>query len=781
MNYLKFPIVSWKDAQDNFTVSTVSGTKATAFGTDQKKCVNQIKSFLNWSFAQNPYETFPEFSEPKLEYFLVPIRTGYEVDEEFFPAEERLVIKIPVVWGRRDDDLVVCALPTLGQTFHCRNEGAISKLINGQAQSLLNGREPRELSRFLCPTEITVDTLNVRLKIKDKSSAPSNYPVLESVGTPFGTRAHKSSFPQAWQRDDLVRSLQLKLESPRGNLLILGNSGVGKSTLLVNAIRKLEKAESQFDDADLLVETKVSQRFWFTTADRLIAGMKYLGEWEERVEDVIGELSSIQGILCFENLEQLIRLGGNDPAESVAAFLIPYLQNNELRLIIETNARELDACKRLLPGFDSLFEVFEVKDFSQEKARQVLLSMAGQFQQNLKLEFDDSTADLTYRLFKRYFPYETFPGKCVKFWRELFTEHRLVKDSAGSVQHREATECKNRLNNRFDIGTDQVVSKFITQTGLPEALIRDELVITSEEIFEYLSSKIVGQDQACRTVTNIVTTLKSGLNDPTRPIGVRLFCGPTGVGKTEMAKTLAGYMFGSAESTSDAKHNDRLIRLDMSEYSGFGAAEKLLMQSNGEPSKMIQQIRDQPFAVLLLDEIEKAAGEVFDVLMGLFDEGRLTDRWGRTTDFRSSIVIMTSNLGVKKSQPIGFENDESDSYEKEVRNFFRPEFFNRFDGVVSFTSLSQDSIHAITNLELQKVGARSGLQNRDLDLRWSDEVIDFLVKIGFDKRLGARPLQRAIESSVVAPIARILAEEPGRSGLTIQLSMANEQIFVNWS
>lgn len=780
MNYLKFPIVTWKDAQDNFTVATVSGAKATAFGKDPKKCINQIKSYLNWTFGQNPYEVTPEFSVPQLDYYSVPIRTGYEVDEESYPAEERLSVKIPVVWGMRDDDLVVCVLPTLGQTFHCRNEAAIPKLINGQAQRLLNGREPRELSRFLCPEEITVESLNVRLEFKEANSGQAKYPILEAVATPFGTRTHKSSFPQAWQRDDLVRELLQKLESPRGNLLILGNSGVGKSTLLVNAIRKLEKTESKVDDEDEAPDTKASERYWFTTADRLISGMKYLGEWEERVEEVIGELSSIQGTLCFENLEQLVRLGGNDPAESIAAFLIPYLQNNELRLVVETNARELDACKRLLPGFESLFEVFDVEDFSQEKARQVLLSMAAQFRQNLKLKYDDSTADLTYRLFKRYFPYETFPGKCVKFWKELFVEHRSQSDALKLDKKSPPSDNDRRLDATFDIGTDHVVSKFIKQTGLPEALIRDEFVITAEEVFGHLRSKIIGQADACRTVTNIVTTLKSGLNDPARPIGVRLFCGPTGVGKTEMAKTLAEYMFGSGVSNNESKNNERLIRLDMSEYSGFGAAEKLLMQSNGEPSKMIQQIREQPFAVLLFDEIEKAASEVFDVMMGLFDEGRLTDRWGRTTDFRSTIIIMTSNLGVKKSQPIGFENDESDSYEKEVRQFFRPEFFNRFDGVVSFHSLSQESIRSITNLELRKVEKRSGLQSRDLRLSWSEGVVDFLVKSGFDKRLGARPLQRTIESWVVAPIARVLAEEPGRRSAAIQLSVENRRLIVKW-
>ena len=762
MMYMTFPIVSWVDGSGNFTVSTVSGVNASAYGPDLAKCHIQIKKYIAWKYNDESYGVEPDFHNPTLDFFMVPIRSGYQVDDGFFPDEERLMLKVPAVWGSREDGLVVCNLPLIGTTFHCREASLLETLVPTQVQSSLNGKEPIELSRYLVPTQLEVDSINVRIKNKSSRDSRRVYGTIETVAARLGSREHKSTFSQAWQQEQVVEALAAKLDSAVGNLLILGNGGVGKSTLLVNAIRRMEKQE-----ADRLKDTtesldddyRVSERFWFTSADRLIAGMQYLGQWEGRLEEVIKELAAIQGVLCFDNLQQLIRLGGQEPTESIASFLAPFIQNNEIRVVIEATKAELDSCRRLLPGFDALFDLFEVTDFTREQARAVLRDIGNQQKQNHKIDFEMGAADLTYRLFKRFFPYQSFPGKCVIFWRKLFMDFR--------ARQLEQKKRHDAVDSTIEI--DHVISAFVDQTGLPEALIRDEFIITADEVFSFFQSRIKGQETACRSVTNVVTTLKAGLNDPARPIGVQLFCGPTGVGKTEMAKTLAEYMFGS--STTNSGQNQRLIRLDMSEYAGFGAADRLLMQPNGEPSKLIQQIRERPFVVLLLDEIEKAAAEVFDVLMGVFDEGRLTDRWGRTTDFRSTIIIMTSNLGVRHSAPIGFENEAPEVYEKEIRRFFRPEFYNRFDAVVPFNPLGQESIRKITELELQKVEKRIGFTSRHLKLIWEEAVVDFLSETGFDKRYGARPLQRTVESLVVAPLARLLAEEPTIQHKKIQLQL----------
>jgi ATP-dependent Clp protease ATP-binding subunit ClpC len=243
---------------------------------------------------------------------------------------------------------------------------------------------------------------------------------------------------------------------------------------------------------------------------------------------------------------------------------------------------------------------------------------------------------------------------------------------------------------------------------------------------------------------------------------VLLFAGPTGVGKTELARALSQYLFGHGEQA------DRMVRLDMSEYAGPGAAERLVGDpAAGGPSDLVKRIRQQPFTVVLLDEIEKAAPEVFDVLLGVFDEGRLTDRFGRLSTFRSAVIVMTSNLGAGAGagEPFGLVRPGSaapgGAYESEVMRFFRPEFFNRIDAVVTFGALDEATVHAITEKELTDLGRREGLTRAGLTLAWDAAVVRHLAAAGFDRRYGARPLQRAIETRVVTPLARHLVANPG--------------------
>jgi len=253
---------------------------------------------------------------------------------------------------------------------------------------------------------------------------------------------------------------------------------------------------------------------------------------------------------------------------------------------------------------------------------------------------------------------------------------------------------------------------------------------------------------------------------------VLLFCGPTGVGKTEMAKALARYLFGAGSE------QDRLVRLDMSEYSGYGAAQRLTMSADGQVSDFLKRMRRQPFAVVLMDEIEKAAAEVHDVLLGMLDEGRLTDRFGRTTTFLSSVIVMTSNIGAERMAAVGFDGSVQPPFERIAMETFRPEFFNRIDGVVSFQPLAEATIFALARRELQGLCNREGLTKSRLRLEWSDAIVAHLASIGFDPRYGARPLLRAVESKVAAPIARWLLANPGTSDRTIRLELEGGQVVV---
>jgi ATP-dependent Clp protease ATP-binding subunit ClpC len=237
------------------------------------------------------------------------------------------------------------------------------------------------------------------------------------------------------------------------------------------------------------------------------------------------------------------------------------------------------------------------------------------------------------------------------------------------------------------------------------------------------------------------------------------------VGKTELARALAGLLFGHSPDEAEAavarRADARLVRLDMSEYAGPDAADRLLGPPHGEPSLLIRRLRQQPFAVVLLDEIEKAGPEAFDVLLGALDEGRLTDRFGRMTTFRSAVIVMTSNLGAGRGDAFGFGGAPAAVYADAAREFFRPEFFNRLDAVVTFGPLAPETVEAIARKELGEIAGREGFRRAGLWLRWSDALVAHLAKTGFDARRGARPLQRVLEREVVAPLARFLLERPG--------------------
>jgi ATP-dependent Clp protease ATP-binding subunit ClpC len=322
-------------------------------------------------------------------------------------------------------------------------------------------------------------------------------------------------------------------------------------------------------------------------------------------------------------------------------------------------------------------------------------------------------------------PYNALPGRATRFLTGLFD--------------------KGKKREKSELTLADVFEAFIEQTGLPEQMLRDDLPLEFDEIEKEFTKSIIGQTAACRMAAEVIATFKAGMNDPRRPLATLLFCGPTGVGKTELAKTMSTYLFGHG------KKSDRLIRLDMSEFASPWNVERLVSKDDGTPSEFLQKVRQQPFVVVLLDEIEKASAEVFDMLLGVLDEGRLTDRFGRTTIFRSAIVIMTSNLGGAKGKSIGFEAGAEGLYEKAVQDFFRPEFFNRIDAVVSFRPLNE---------EVADLSRRDGLAQVGLRLVAGDAMIEHLLRTGFDWRYGARPLQRVLETHVVTPLSRYLLNQP---------------------
>lgn len=739
MAIYRIPILVWQDWEGVFTAAAVDiesqhvGTAVSAAGA-----VRQMKGYMQWLYRRNPWMAGPDFLEPKLVYQRVTVRPEYTAAGRVYPAEEPLEIKVACVIGKRAGGMQSCAVPMFGLRVDYYENDAWQGLVAERVRKLLSGLTPRELARFLPPQAVFLEEVSVRQTTKPARQDPlMRFTSLAAVAEALGHPSVRKRYVKAWQREDELAELVARLSGKSTPVLLVGESGSGKTTLLASAVRAVERQKIKTEEQP---EVLHPYRYWLTSAARLIAGMKYLGQWEERCEGVIWELAQMNGVLCAANLLDLVRHGGA-PESSIAAFLLPYLQSGELRMVAEATPTELDACRRLLPGLADVFQPLPLKQLSRGEARAALGQVAAAAGQEGRIAVEPPALDAVCRLFSRFMPYQALPGRAAPFVGKLVETARRSGQTLVTAEH--------------------ALDRFVKQTGLPEQFLRDDYPLPPAEIEAYFKGRIFGQDAACRAATRLVASFKAGLNDPRRPAGVFLFCGPTGVGKTELARLLSQYFFGHGEK------GERLVRLDMSEYSGWGAAQRLIAQPDGAPSEFISQMRRQPFAVILLDEIEKAQSDVFDMLLGLFDEGRLSDTYGRVTNFCTSIVIMTSNLGAARRNSIGYGDRAAGIYESEVRSFFRPEFFNRIDEVVTFDPLDSATCLAITRKELADLAKREGLHKNRLILSATDRLIELLTREGFDPRYGARPLQRTLETRVVARLAHYLVEHPELQDCTL--------------
>ena len=567
-----------------------------------------------------------------------------------------------------------------------------------------------------------------------KPEKPPPTPTLERIAVPWHKLAQDGQLDPAYEQDALVTLLRARLSAKDAESVVLvGPSGVGKTAVLHALAQALRTPSTA-------TASERARPFFFLDGSRLIAGEGMMGDWQQQVIRCFREASESHALLCLGHAVDLLDAGKSAHSDqNVAQLLLPLLATREVSVVAEATPETWAQVERRNTSFARLFSVVRVEEPSPDALARILARVAEDDAGPKPLEVLPEALEESRFLCRRFLPYGAQVGNAVAFLR------RLLATCAHAAQARVT---------RLD-----AIRQFASESGIPEALLRDDVPLEPDQVRGFLSARVLGQEAAVERAAAVVSVLKAGLADTRRPLGVLLFVGPTGVGKTELSKALAELLFGAKE---------RMVRLDMGEYAGPDALLRLL--GDGQtPGHLSAAVRRQPFCVVLLDEVEKAHPAVHDALLGVLGEGRLTDASGRFTDFRNAVLVLTSNLGADTWRArVGFDSSGGAPdtaalrahYLAEVQRFFRPELFNRLDDVVVFSPLSADLLRRLVVREVEAVCRRPGLSLHDAALEVAPSALDWLAARGFDPRYGARPLKRALERELVVPVAAWLAAHP---------------------
>lgn len=557
--------------------------------------------------------------------------------------------------------------------------------------------------------------------------------------SPDQARLLDRAFERQQEVDDLLRSLR---QEGNSSVILIGEAGVGKTAIIHELTHRLIEE----DPTCAVLETSTPE---------LMVGTKYIGEWETKLHDLVEKIKAPRRVyLYLTNVNDLPGAGTTSSnKQNFVTLLAPYMRRGDITVIGESTAEGLRTGIDKDLSIKRLFRNIPVKVPDAPTILKVVRQSLAELgrRREVTLEAANEVLELLVELSGTYYSTMAQPGRSVTVLRQVVDHIIEQRGESGDV---------------LRVEPEDVIKGLARFTGLPELLLNDELPLNTDEVRAFFDRRVLGQPEAVEAVVDLITLIKAGLTDPTKPFGVFLFVGPTGVGKTELAKALSEFIFGS---------DKRLLRFDLSEYRDYDSFEKLIGGTwrHRESGRLTSKVREQPFSVILLDEIEKAHPNIFDLFLQVFDDGRLTDAQGRTTDFRHSIIIMTSNLAsaFTPGGPPGFGADEDNSLAsrkgilREVHRFFRPEFLNRIDRLVVFKALEHEIMRRIARRELGKVLTRSGLLRRRLVVDMEPSILDFLMARGFSKAFGARPLKRAVETQVLLPLAReIVSRGPGYGG-----------------
>ena len=650
-------------------------------------------------------------------------------------------------------------------------------------------------------------------------SAKDKTPTLDSLSRDLTALARQGKLdPVIGRNEEVRRMIQVISRRTKNNPVLVGEPGVGKTAIVEGLAQRMVNGE--------VPEEIASKRLMMLDMGALVAGTKYRGEFEERMKKIIEEIYTQQDVILFiDELHTLIGAGGAEGAIDASNILKPALARGELQVIGATTLDEYQKYIEKDAALERRFASIHVEEPTAEDSIQILKGLRKHYEAHHHVEITDEAIQAAVQLSVRYITSRRLPDKAIDLMDETAAKARLdvttkvspivlleeeilqfeqLKNQA--IQHQNFDEAakfrKKELAKRAKLEkliekletspqTDYIASigegdiaEVVSQwTGIPLQQMEkkeSERLINLESV---LHKRVIGQSEAVSAVARSIRRARSGLKDPRRPIGSFLFLGPTGVGKTELAKTLAEAMFGE---------QDALVRIDMSEYMEKHSVSRLVGSPPGyvgfdEGGQLTEKIRQRPYAVILLDEIEKAHPDVFNILLQVLDDGHLTDSKGRKVDFRNTVIIMTSNLGavaLREEKSVGFGaktvQQNHDAMEKRIReelkNSFRPELLNRIDETIVFHKLQKEELRQIVGIMAKEITSR--LQELNITVKITSAVLDVLAEEGFDPEYGARPIRRAIQKKIEDPLSEALLSGEIRFGQQVTIGATKGKITI---
>ncbi|OZE96501.1 ATP-dependent Clp protease ATP-binding subunit [Rhodococcoides fascians] len=666
--------------------------------------------------------------------------------------------------------------------------------------------------RLLADEGITPEGLQTALKGGSvEPQSESETPTLDKYGVDLTERAREGGIdPVIGRADEIAQTIEILSRRTKNNPVLVGEAGVGKTAVVEGLAQRIVDG----DVPDRLSGKRIVQ----LDLSSMVAGTRYRGDFEERLTKVIDEIvaHSDELIVFIDEVHTIAGAGGGaEGAMDAGNILKPKLARGELHIVGATTLDEYRTNIEKDPALERRFQPVTVPEPSVDDAKAILTGLRSRYEEHHGVTYSDEAISAAVELSDRYIGDRFLPDKAIDLVDQAGARKQLARPSIdvdaiekkiaavevekataiekedyerASQLRDEAQRLQDRLNGKSDDDAPEVSAEDIAEivsraTGIPASQMTQEEKERLRRLESELHERVVGQDEAVEAIARAVRRSRTGMSDPDRPVGSFLFLGPTGVGKTELAKALAASLFGDEK---------KMLRLDMSEFGERHTVSRLVgappgYVGYGEAGQLTEQVRRNPYSVVLLDEIEKAHPDVFDTLLQVLDDGRLTDGQGRTVNFRNTVVIMTSNLGSdiisSKSGGTGFNTGVLDEKPLRarvmgrLREAMRPEFLNRIDEIVVFRKLDTEQLHRITDLMLAE--SRERLSAKGIEITFSDSAVDWLAKNGHQPEFGARPLRRSIQRALDDKIADLLLDDILAEGGSVSVDVADDELALN--